>query len=50
MENLLMEPEFWLISLDRDSGIEISIKELELHRMYKGFLMQEGKHKHRTSK
>ncbi|KAA0723686.1 SH3 domain and tetratricopeptide repeat-containing protein 1 [Triplophysa tibetana] len=42
MENLLMDQEFWLISLDQDSGIEISIKEDELHRMYKGFLMQEG--------
>lgn len=41
-----MDQEFWLISLDQDSGIEISIKEEELNLMYKGFLMQEGKHEH----
>ncbi|XP_016144554.1 SH3 domain and tetratricopeptide repeat-containing protein 1 [Sinocyclocheilus grahami] len=42
MENLLMNQEFWLISLDQHSGIEISIKEETLNLMYKGFLMQEG--------
>ncbi|XP_039525230.1 SH3 domain and tetratricopeptide repeat-containing protein 1 isoform X2 [Pimephales promelas] len=42
MENLLMDQEFWLISLDQHSGIEISIKEETLNLMYKGFLMQEG--------
>ncbi|XP_052417195.1 SH3 domain and tetratricopeptide repeat-containing protein 1 [Carassius gibelio] len=42
LENLLMEQEFWLISLDQHSGIEISIKEETLNLMYKGFLMQEG--------
>uniref|UniRef100_A0A672PXA9 SH3 domain and tetratricopeptide repeat-containing protein 1-like n=1 Tax=Sinocyclocheilus grahami TaxID=75366 RepID=A0A672PXA9_SINGR len=41
MENLLMNQEFWLISLDQHSGIEISIKEETLNLMYKGFLMQE---------
>lgn len=46
MENLFMDQEFWLISLDQDSGIEISIQEEELNLMYKGFLMQEGKHEH----
>uniref|UniRef100_A0A672QFV4 SH3 domain and tetratricopeptide repeat-containing protein 1-like n=1 Tax=Sinocyclocheilus grahami TaxID=75366 RepID=A0A672QFV4_SINGR len=44
MENLLMNQEFWLISLDQHSGIEISIKEETLNLMYKGFLMQEGKY------
>uniref|UniRef100_A0A8C1AEX7 SH3 domain and tetratricopeptide repeats 1 n=1 Tax=Cyprinus carpio carpio TaxID=630221 RepID=A0A8C1AEX7_CYPCA len=42
MENLLMNQEFWLTSLDQLSGIEISIKEETLNLMYKGFLMQEG--------
>ncbi|XP_055067335.2 SH3 domain and tetratricopeptide repeat-containing protein 1 isoform X2 [Misgurnus anguillicaudatus] len=42
MENLLMDQEFWLMSLEQDSGIEISIQEEELNLMYKGFLMQEG--------
>ncbi|XP_073691889.1 SH3 domain and tetratricopeptide repeat-containing protein 1 isoform X2 [Garra rufa] len=42
MENLLMNQEFWLITLDQHSGIEISIKEETLNLMYKGFLMQEG--------
>ncbi|XP_067293026.1 SH3 domain and tetratricopeptide repeat-containing protein 1 isoform X3 [Pseudorasbora parva] len=42
MENLLMDQEFWLLSLDHHSGIEISIKEDTLNMMYKGFLMQEG--------
>ncbi|XP_043099188.1 SH3 domain and tetratricopeptide repeat-containing protein 1 isoform X2 [Puntigrus tetrazona] len=42
MENLLMNQEFWLISLDQHSGIEISIKEETLNLMYRGFLMQEG--------
>ncbi|XP_051563111.1 SH3 domain and tetratricopeptide repeat-containing protein 1 isoform X2 [Myxocyprinus asiaticus] len=42
MESLLMDQEFWLISLDQDSGIEISLKEETVNMMYKGFLMQEG--------
>ncbi|XP_051579404.1 SH3 domain and tetratricopeptide repeat-containing protein 1-like [Myxocyprinus asiaticus] len=42
MENLLMDQDFWLIFLDQDSGIEISIQEEPLNLMYKGFLMQEG--------
>lgn len=46
MENLFMDQDFWLISLNQDSGIEISIKEEELNLMYKGFLMQEGIHEH----
>lgn len=42
MDNLLMDQEFWLTSLDHHSGIEISIKEETLNLMYKSFLMQEG--------
>lgn len=43
LENLLLNQEFWLNTLDHEgSGIEVSIKEETLNLMYKGFLMQEG--------
>ncbi|XP_026859602.2 SH3 domain and tetratricopeptide repeat-containing protein 1 isoform X2 [Electrophorus electricus] len=43
LENLLLDQEFWLNTLDqKDSGIEVSIKEEMLNLMYKRFLMQEG--------
>ncbi|XP_031441025.1 SH3 domain and tetratricopeptide repeat-containing protein 1 isoform X2 [Clupea harengus] len=43
MENLLLDQNFWLNSLDQENaGIEISIKEDTMNLMYKGFLMQEG--------
>ncbi|XP_007248071.3 SH3 domain and tetratricopeptide repeat-containing protein 1 isoform X1 [Astyanax mexicanus] len=43
LENLLLEQEFWLTTLDQEhSGIEVSFKEETLNLMYKGFLMQEG--------
>uniref|UniRef100_A0A6Q2Y4R0 SH3 domain and tetratricopeptide repeats 1 n=1 Tax=Esox lucius TaxID=8010 RepID=A0A6Q2Y4R0_ESOLU len=42
MENLLLDQDFWLSSLDQeDVGIEISIQEETLNLMYKGILMQE---------
>ncbi|KAJ8269762.1 hypothetical protein COCON_G00123690 [Conger conger] len=43
MENLLMDQEFWLNSLEQDDpGIEVSVREETLSLMYKGILMQEG--------
>ncbi|KAJ8007716.1 hypothetical protein DPEC_G00097050 [Dallia pectoralis] len=43
MENLLLDQDFWLSSLDQgDVGIEISIEEETLNLMHKGILMQEG--------
>ncbi|XP_064201016.1 SH3 domain and tetratricopeptide repeat-containing protein 1 isoform X1 [Anguilla rostrata] len=43
MENLLMDQEFWLNSLEQDDpGIEVSVEEETLSLMYKGILMQEG--------
>uniref|UniRef100_A0A4W5N779 SH3 domain and tetratricopeptide repeats 1 n=1 Tax=Hucho hucho TaxID=62062 RepID=A0A4W5N779_9TELE len=43
MENLLLDQDFWLSSMDqRNVGIEISIQEETLNLMYKGILMQEG--------
>ncbi|XP_062305354.1 SH3 domain and tetratricopeptide repeat-containing protein 1 [Osmerus eperlanus] len=43
MENLLLDQDFWLRSLDQeDLGIEISIQEETLNLMYIGLLMQEG--------
>ncbi|KAL0970032.1 hypothetical protein UPYG_G00236190 [Umbra pygmaea] len=43
LENLLLDQEFWLSSLDQeDVSIEISIPEETLNLMYKGILMQEG--------
>ncbi|KAJ8416461.1 hypothetical protein AAFF_G00357490 [Aldrovandia affinis] len=43
MENLLLDQEFWLNSLEQDDpGIEVSIQEETLNLMYKGILMQEG--------
>ncbi|KAI5104223.1 SH3 domain and tetratricopeptide repeat-containing protein 1 isoform X1 [Silurus meridionalis] len=41
--NLILDQGFWLNSLDqKDSGIEVSIKEEAINQMYKSFLMQEG--------
>uniref|UniRef100_A0A8K9XWB9 SH3 domain-containing protein n=1 Tax=Oncorhynchus mykiss TaxID=8022 RepID=A0A8K9XWB9_ONCMY len=43
MENLLLDQDFWLSSLDQEYfAIEISIQEETLNLMYKGILMQEG--------
>ncbi|XP_072543726.1 SH3 domain and tetratricopeptide repeat-containing protein 1 [Salminus brasiliensis] len=43
LENLLLDQEFWLNTLDHEhSGIEVSFREETLHLMYKNFLMQEG--------
>uniref|UniRef100_A0A8C7F2I5 SH3 domain and tetratricopeptide repeats 1 n=1 Tax=Oncorhynchus kisutch TaxID=8019 RepID=A0A8C7F2I5_ONCKI len=43
MENLLLDQDFWLSSMDQKNvGIEISIQEDTLNLMYKGILMQEG--------
>ncbi|XP_030636034.1 SH3 domain and tetratricopeptide repeat-containing protein 1 [Chanos chanos] len=43
MEDLLLDQEFWLSSLNQeDSGIEISIKEETLNLMRKAILMLEG--------
>lgn len=43
MENLLLDQDFWLSSMDeKNVGIEISIQEDTLNLMYKGILMQEG--------
>ncbi|KAI1883490.1 hypothetical protein AGOR_G00231980 [Albula goreensis] len=43
MENLLLDQEFWLNSLDQDeAAIEVSVPEETLNLMYKGILMQEG--------
>lgn len=43
MENLLLDQNFWLNSLDQeDAGIEISITEETINLMYRAILMQEG--------
>ncbi|XP_071402896.1 SH3 domain and tetratricopeptide repeat-containing protein 1 [Centroberyx affinis] len=42
MENLLLDQEFWLSSLEEDVGIEVSIQEETLNLIYKGILMQDG--------
>ncbi|XP_056156219.1 SH3 domain and tetratricopeptide repeat-containing protein 1 [Lampris incognitus] len=42
MESLLLEQTFWLTSLDKDMGIEVSVQEDTLNLMYKGILMQSG--------
>ncbi|CAB1345517.1 unnamed protein product [Coregonus sp. 'balchen'] len=43
MENLLLDQDFWLSSLDQEYvAIEISIQEETLNLIYKGILMQEG--------
>lgn len=42
LENLLLEPEFWLTSLEEDLALEVKIQEETLHLIYRGLLMQEG--------
>ncbi|KAG9346946.1 hypothetical protein JZ751_005873 [Albula glossodonta] len=43
MENLLLDQEFWLNSVDQhEAAIEVSVPEETLNLMYKGILMQEG--------
>ncbi|XP_060921986.1 SH3 domain and tetratricopeptide repeat-containing protein 1 isoform X2 [Limanda limanda] len=42
MENLLLDEEFWLRSLEEDVTIAVSIQEETLNLIYKGILMQDG--------
>ena len=43
MENLLLDEEFWLSSLEEDVAIAVSIQEETLNLIYRGILMQDGR-------
>lgn len=42
LENLLLEAELWLTSLEEDVALEVRVEEETLDLIYRGLLMQEG--------